>query len=54
MNVCQSFCLKVFFELALVFPGTQYCAKGPCGVVHDRAIFFEHIFAPKIGKVGQA
>ena len=43
-KVCPSFCLEVFFELALYF----FLERG---VVHDRARFFGNdIFSPKIGE----
>ena len=43
-KVCPSFCLEVFFELALHF----FLERG---VVHDRARFFGNsIFSPRIGK----
>ena len=39
---------------SLVFYGTQHGVKTPCGLVHDRAGFFEHnIFVPEMGKTGQ-
>ena len=31
---------------SLVFSGTQHGVRGPCGVVHDRAKFFENIILP--------
>ena len=56
-KVCQSFSLEVFLELAhLVFFGTQLGVKGPCGVVHDRARFFENdklVFVVFIQKFSQ-
>ena len=42
-NVCSSFCLEVFLEVASV---TQHSVRGPCGVVHDRAKFFENNVLP--------
>ena len=39
----------------LVFSGLQHGVRGPCGVLHDRARFFENnIFAPKMAKISQA
>ena len=36
------------------FSGTQYVVRAPCGVMGDRAGFFENnIFAPKMGKMEQ-
>ena len=50
-KVCPFFSLEVFLELALqFFSGTQYVVRGPCGVVHDRARFFENVLPPKWGK----
>ena len=40
---------------SLVFSGTQYGVRSPCGVVHDKAWFYENnILSPKMGKIGQA
>ena len=39
---------------SLAFSGTELGVRGPCGVVHDRAKFFEnYTFAPKMGEMGQ-
>ena len=55
-KVCPSFCQEIILELALYFlSGTQHDLRGPCGGVHDRIGFFENnIFAPRMGKIGQA
>ena len=44
--------VQIFFGTGyLVFSGIQHGVRGPFGVVHDRARFFEnHIFPPKWGK----
>ena len=44
----MSFCLEVFLELDLVFSGTQHGVRGPCGVVYDKARFFENNVLPQI------
>ena len=51
-KVYPSFCSDVFMELALYFfSGTQDGVRGPCGVVYDRARFFEkNVLPPKWGK----
>ena len=52
---CPSFCSEVFLELALqFFSGTPHGVRGPCGVVYDKARFFEKCFTLKMGKIGQA
>ena len=39
----------------LFFSRAQHGVRGQCGVVHDRAGFFENnIFTPRNGKIGQA
>ena len=54
-KVYLSFCSEVFMELALYFfSGTQHGVRGPCGAVYDRARFFEKMFYPKNGELGQA
>ena len=46
---------KVCPSISLVFSGIQHGDRGPCGVVYDRAGFFENnIFAPKMEKIRQA
>ena len=51
MNVCPPFCQEVILELAFFFSRAQHGVRGQCGVVHDRAGFFENnIFAPRNGE----
>ena len=51
-KVCPSFCSEVFMKLAFqFFWGTRNGVRNPCGVVYDRARFFEkNLLPPKWGK----
>ena len=47
-KVCPSFCSEVFMELAFYFfLGTRHGVRNLCGVVHDRARFFEKNLLPQ-------